>query len=206
MELIKQYFPGLTDTQTGQLAALEDLYTEWNAKINVISRKDKQGFYERHVLHALSIAKTITFEANTSVIDIGTGGGFPGIPLAVLFPQTQFHLVDSIGKKIKVVNAVAEAIELKNVTTAHTRAEQIANMSFDFAVSRAVAPLKTLVAWSKPLLKKRRTGQAAELICLKGGDLSEEIAASHTRPRLYEISGFFSEPYFDQKYVLRIAF
>lgn len=203
--MILKYFPGLNEQQIAQLSALESLYLEWNGKINVISRKDTGGFYEKHVLHSMSIAKAISFNKNATVIDIGTGGGFPGIPLAILFPEVSFHLVDSIGKKIKVVNAIREAIELRNVTTAHSRVEQIKHASYDYAVSRAVAPLKELIAWSRPLLKKKRQASAKpELICLKGGNLAEEISESYSRPRLYEISKFYTEPYFDQKYILRI--
>lgn len=205
MELILKYFPGLKEQQVAQLAALENLYREWNARINVISRKDTEGFYERHVLHSMSIAKTINFEKGASVVDIGTGGGFPGIPLAILFPAVNFHLVDSIGKKIKVVNAIKEAVDLQNVTTEHNRAEQIKHIPFDYAVSRAVAPLKDLIAWSRPLLgKKNRPSVNRELICLKGGDLAQEISESNARPQLFEIAQFYSEPYFDQKYILRI--
>ena len=136
------------------LEALEGLYKEWNEKINVISRKDIDGLYEKHVLHSLSIAAVFKFQPGTEIIDLGTGGGFPGIPLAIFFPEVKFHLVDSIAKKLKVVEAVAESIGLKNITTQHTRAEEIKNRKFDFVVSRAVAPLKDLWKWSKPLLKK----------------------------------------------------
>lgn len=205
MELILKYFPELNEKQAAQLSALEELYLDWNTKINIISRKDTGGFYERHVLHSLSIARVITFEKDSTVADIGTGGGFPGIPLAILFPDVHFHLIDSVGKKIKVAQAVKEAIRLDNVTTGHTRAEQSSRRNFDYTVSRAVAPLNELVTWSRYLLRKKKTATARELICLKGGDLVEEIAASHTRPHLYEISRFFSEPYFLNKWVLRVS-
>ncbi|HMH24467.1 MAG TPA: 16S rRNA (guanine(527)-N(7))-methyltransferase RsmG, partial [Puia sp.] len=151
LELIQQYFADFSPVQLQQLAALEGLYTEWNDKINVISRKDIGSLYEKHVLHSLTIAAAFAFEKGMQVIDIGTGGGFPGIPLAILFPDTQFHLVDSIGKKIKVVEAVSAAISLKNITAQHGRAEEIKNRKFDAAISRAVAPLKDLWTWSRPL-------------------------------------------------------
>ena len=155
LELITQYFTDFTALQLQQLASLETLYKDWNEKINVISRKDIDGLYEKHVLHSLSIAAVFHWNPGMEVIDIGTGGGFPGIPLAIFFPEVRFHLVDSIGKKIKVVNAVAQELKLENVTTQHTRAEEIKNRRFDSVVSRAVAPLKELLTWSKPLLKKR---------------------------------------------------
>src|SRR5438105_14309163 len=151
MELILKYFTGFTPRQLEQLAAIDELYKEWNSKINVISRKDIDGLYEKHVLHSLSIATITGFKPGTDIIDIGTGGGFPGIPLAIFYPEVQFHLVDSIGKKLRVVEEIVAALELKNVTVEHTRAEQIKNRKFDFAVSRAVAPLKELWQWSKPL-------------------------------------------------------
>ena len=154
LEIIRQYFGDISPGEIRQLAALDDLYKDWNAKINLISRKDIDCLYERHILHSLAIAAAFAFQPGTEVIDIGTGGGFPGIPLAILFPQTKFHLVDSIGKKIKVVDAVASAIGLKNVTTAHIRAEEIKGRKFDVAVSRAVASLKDLWSWSRPLLRR----------------------------------------------------
>jgi len=226
LELILRYFDDFTPRQLQQLAALEELYKEWNDKINVISRKDIESLYEKHVLHSLSIAAAFQFEKDMQVIDIGTGGGFPGIPLAIFFPGTAFHLVDSIGKKIKVVEAVRDAIGLTNITTRHGRAEEIKDRKFDVAVSRAVAPLKELHAWAKPLLKKpaRRpavsndpagpdpTGSNSPeglpiphgLICLKGGDLAAEIAESHTRPRIMEIHDIFSLDYFREKYLLYV--
>lgn len=196
-----------------QFAALENLYKEWNAKINVISRKDVDSLYEKHVLHSLSIAAVFNFPAGTQIVDIGTGGGFPGVPLAIFFPEVKFHLVDSINKKLKIVEAVKEAIGLTNLTTQHTRAEEIRNKKFDFAVSRAVAPLKELLKWSKPLLKKTKfqipnSGEhiSSGLICLKGGDLSEEIRESHARPKMVEISSLFEEDYFKEKYLLYVPF
>lgn len=203
LALITKYFSEFSDRQLEQFSALEALYQDWNDKINVISRKDIESLYEKHVLHSLSIAAAFEFEAGMEILDLGTGGGFPGIPLAIYFPEIKFHLVDSIGKKIKVVAAICEALELKNVTSQHIRAEEIKNRRFDFVVSRAVAPLKELWKWSHPLLKKpansRMTGG---LICLKGGDLAGEIAESNCRPRVIEIAELFPEDYFKEKYLL----
>jgi 16S rRNA (guanine527-N7)-methyltransferase len=206
MEIILKYFSDFTETQLQQLAALNELYKDWNSKINVISRKDIEGLYEKHVLHSLSIAAVGDFSAGTNIIDIGTGGGFPGIPLAIYFPEVQFHLVDSIAKKLKVVENVASSIGLKNVTTQHIRAEEIKNRKFDFAVSRAVAPLKDLWKWSKPLLKKGNTQEFSNrLICLKGGDLAQEIHDSGLRPYVIPIEDIFSEEYFKEKYLLHVS-
>src|SRR5215470_10685423 len=157
MEIILRYFTDFTDEQLNQFKALEYLYKDWNSKVNTISRKDIDSLYEKHILHSLSIAAAFDFTDGTSIIDIGTGGGFPGIPLAIFFPEVQFHLVDSIAKKLKVVEAIAKEINLKNVTTQHTRAEDIKNRKFDFAVSRAVAPLQDLWRWSKPLLRNPKS-------------------------------------------------
>ncbi|HET6721203.1 MAG TPA: 16S rRNA (guanine(527)-N(7))-methyltransferase RsmG [Chitinophagaceae bacterium] len=156
MQIILKYFSDFTPAQIKQFAALESLYNEWNSKINVISRKDIDGLYEKHVLHSLTIAAVFQFEPGMQILDIGTGGGFPGIPLAIFFPEVKFHLADSIAKKLKVVDAIAEALEINNITTQHTRVEEIKNRKFDFVVSRAVAPLKDLWKWSKPLLKTSR--------------------------------------------------
>jgi 16S rRNA (guanine527-N7)-methyltransferase len=182
------------------------VYKEWNEKINVISRKDIDSLYEKHVLHSLAIASVFKFTGGIEIIDIGTGGGFPGIPLAIAFPDVQFHLVDSIGKKLKVVNEVVQALQLKNVTTQHIRAEAIKNRKFDFAVSRAVAPLKDLWQWSNPLLKhKKKTDDFKNgLICMKGGDLTQEIRESRLKPHTWEISGLFKEAFFREKYLLYI--
>ena len=209
MEILLKYFSDFTPKQIDQFKQLEALYNDWNEKINVISRKDSEGLYEKHVLHSLSIAAVFDFAPGTQIIDLGTGGGFPGIPLAIFFPEVQFHLVDSIGKKIKVVNAVAEAIGLKNVTTQHTRAEEIKNRKFNVVVSRAVAPLKDLWHWSKPILKKRPvqdTSSPSGLICLKGGDLAQEISDSGCRPRKVDIHQLFPEKYFEEKYLLNVPF
>ncbi|HVG41359.1 MAG TPA: 16S rRNA (guanine(527)-N(7))-methyltransferase RsmG [Chitinophagaceae bacterium] len=208
MDIILKYFADFTPKQIEQLTALEGLYKEWNAKINVISRKDIDSLYEKHVLHSLAIAAAFEFKGGDQVIDIGTGGGFPGVPLAIFYPEVQFHLVDSIGKKLKIIGAVAEAIELKNVTTQHTRAEEINDRKFNYVVSRAVAPLKDLWYWSKPLLKKMGSQQAATnsgLICLKGGDLKEEIRESGLRPRIIKIHEIFPEEYFKEKYLLHVT-
>lgn len=206
LELILKYFDDFTDVQLQQFAALEGLYTEWNAKINVISRKDIDSIYLHHVLHSLSIAAIAGFRPGMQVIDIGCGGGFPGVPLAIFFPQVKFHLVDSIAKKLKVVEAVCEAAGIRNITTQHTRAEEIKNRKFDYAVSRAVAPLKELWKWASPLLKKDHTHTPPNgLICLKGGDLSQEIYESALRPRMIPVTKLFPEPYFEEKYVLHVA-
>jgi 16S rRNA (guanine527-N7)-methyltransferase len=206
LEIVTQFFADFTPAQLQQLEALGPLYTEWNAKINVISRKDIDSLYEKHVLHSLAIAAAFGLVPGMEVIDIGTGGGFPGIPLAIFFPGTRFHLVDSIGKKIKVVDAVREAVGLTNITTQHTRAEDIKNRKFDLAVSRAVAPLKDLQAWSRPLLRKPRPGNPSGLICLKGGDLTTEIAESNTRPRIMEVYELFPLNEFREKYLLNVPF
>ena len=206
MEEILKYFADFTPVQLEQLGLLNNLYREWNEKINVISRKDIDSLYEKHILHSLSIAAVFEFADGMEIIDLGTGGGFPGIPLAIFFPNVKYHLVDSIAKKLKVVDAVAEGIGLQNVVTQHSRIEDIKNRKFDFVVSRAVAPLKDLWRWSKPLLKiKTQAEFAPGLICLKGGDLSKEVQESGTRPRIVEINTLFPEPYFDQKYMLHIS-
>lgn len=202
MEIVTKYFSDFTDIQLQQFAALKQLYTEWNEKINVISRKDINNFYEHHVLHSLAIATQFEFKKGAEIIDLGCGGGFPGVPLAIFFPETQFHLVDSINKKLKVANEIATAIGLQNITTQHTRAEEIKNRKFDLVVSRAVAPLKDLWFWSKPLLKKG--GSPNGLICLKGGDLTTEIFESKCRPRVWEIEKIFPEPFFKDKFLLHV--
>ena len=206
LEVVLQYFADFTPGQLQQLSALDELYREWNAKINVISRKDIDSLYEKHVLHSLAIAAAFSFNPGMDVIDIGTGGGFPGIPLAIFFPATRFHLVDSIGKKIKVVEAVSAGIGLTNITTRHCRAEEIKDRKFDLAVSRAVAPLKELWTWARPLLRKPAPGAPSGLICLKGGDLSAEIAESSSRPRILEIHDLFPLDYFREKFLLQIPF
>jgi 16S rRNA (guanine527-N7)-methyltransferase len=202
MEIITKYFTDFTPKQLDQFAALKNLYSEWNEKINVISRKDMDHFYEHHVLHSLAITTQFDFTAGMEIMDLGAGGGFPGVPLAIFFPDTRFHLVDSINKKLKVVNEIASIIKLENVSTQHTRAEDIKNRKFDMVVSRAVAPLKDLCRWSKPLLKKRPGPNG--LICLKGGDLTNEIVESNCKPRVWEIEKIFEEPFFKEKFLLQI--
>lgn len=209
MEIITRYFDELTDTQLRQLAALKELYEEWNTKINVISRKDMDNFYEHHVLHSLAIATQFNFVNDMKVMDLGCGGGFPGIPLAIFFPDTNFHLVDSINKKLKVVTEIASAIGLHNITTQHSRAEEIKDRKFDAVVSRAVAPLKDLWQWSRPLLQKsKRASDKPDipngLICLKGGDLTREIFESGCKPMVWEIERLFSEEFFAGKFLLYV--
>lgn len=211
MDVLLKYFSDFTQTQLDQFRALEALYKEWNQKINVISRKDIDSLYEKHVLHSLSVAAAFDFPAGCEIVDIGTGGGFPGVPLAIFFPEVRFHLVDSIGKKLKIIEDVKAQLGLQNLTTQHTRAEDIRDRRFDFAVSRAVAPLADLWRWSQPLLKASRfkTGDGSVLtsglICLKGGDLSAEIRESGLRPKRMEISEIFDEDYFREKYILYTA-
>jgi 16S rRNA (guanine527-N7)-methyltransferase len=206
LEIVLQYFADFSPAQIQQLAALGDLYRDWNAKINVISRKDIESLYTKHILHSLAIAAAFPIKPGSDVIDIGTGGGFPGIPLAIFFPNTRFHLVDSIGKKIKVVEAVSQASGLTNITTRHGRAEDIKDRKFDLAVSRAVAPLKELWTWARPLLRKPAPGAPSGLICLKGGDLAAEISDSGTRPRIMDIHELFPLEEFREKYLLQIAY
>ena len=206
LEVILKYFGDFTPEQTAQFEQLDGLYCDWNEKINVISRKDIDALYEKHVLHSLAIAAEFPFTPGVEVLDIGTGGGFPGIPLAIFFPEVRFHLVDSVGKKIKVVNEVATALGLRNVTTLHGRVESIKGRKFDFAVSRAVAPLKDLWTWSRPLLRNERPMESHKngLVCLKGGDLAAEIAESRLRPHVRDIHTIFPEPSFEEKYLLYI--
>ena len=205
MQLLTQYFTDFSDKQLQQYAALKDLYEAWNQKINVISRKDMDHFYEHHVLHSLAIATQFDFPDGYHIMDLGAGGGFPAIPLAIFFPNVHFHLVDSINKKLKVAEAIAHAIELQNVTVQHTRAEDIKDQTFDVVVSRAVAPLKDLWYWSRHLLHKKQVNQPKKitgLICLKGGDLTKEIHESGLRPRIWEINKIFKEDFFKEKYIL----
>jgi 16S rRNA (guanine527-N7)-methyltransferase len=207
MNAIQKYFPDFSERQMQQFDALKELYDNWNQKINVISRKDMDHFYEHHVLHSLAIATQFDFTASDAVMDLGSGGGFPGIPLAICFPDVHFHLVDSIHKKLKVASSIAEEIDLQNITVQHTRAEDIKDKKFDVVVSRAVAPLKNLWYWSKPLLHKRPVHQAKKvtgLICLKGGDLSKEIHESGLHPQVWEIENIFQEPFFKDKYILAV--
>ena len=213
MEIVLKYFADFTPVQLAQFRALYDVYKAHNERINVISRKDIDSLYEKHVLHSLSIAAVTEFAPGTSILDIGTGGGFPGIPLAIFFPEVQFLLADSIAKKINVVDAVVKELGLTNVVTQNIRVEQIRNQRFDFTISRAVAPLKELWQWSKPLLRKNnpalpRNPGAAQfapgLICLKGGDLTQEISGSGIRPSILEITDVFPEGVFKEKFLLYI--
>lgn len=208
MDIILKYFDDFTDTQLKQFGQLEGLYKEWNEKINVISRKDIDSLYERHVLHSLAIAAICTFKPGAQIVDIGTGGGFPGIPLAIFFPEVEFLLTDSIGKKIKVVNEVANAIGLKNVKAVHTRVEEIKGRTFDYAVSRAVAPLGDLWRWVGPMIRNGKKSEELHggLICLKGGDLTEEIKASglEATAQAWSVHDIFPEPSFETKYVIYV--
>ncbi|GHU58955.1 ribosomal RNA small subunit methyltransferase G [Bacteroidia bacterium] len=204
VETIFGYFPKLTEGQKEQISALYDLYADWNSKINVISRKDIENLYPHHVLHSLGIVKMLNFKDGSKVMDLGTGGGFPGIPLAIYFPEVQFHLVDSIGKKIKVAQAVAEAIGLKNVSFRHGRGEE-EKQTFDFVVSRAVMPLVDLarIATGK-IEKQQRNALPNGLICLKGGELQHEILPFRKKVESVELGKFFSEEYFKSKKVVYI--
>ncbi len=216
MEIIQKYFSDFSEAQLKQFAALKVLYTEWNEKINVISRKDMDNFYEHHVLHSLAITTQFKFTKGMHVMDLGCGGGFPGIPLAIFYPETHFHLVDSINKKLKVVAEIAAAIGLQNLTTQHTRAEDIKKRpqdpagKFDVVISRAVAPLKDLWHWSKPLLQKNKNIQYGVnvpngLVCLKGGDLTQEIFESGCKPMVWEIEKLFPLEFFKEKYLLYVG-
>lgn len=204
MEQILKYFPTLTDRQKEQMAALYDLYTDWNSKINVISRKDIGHLYEHHVLHSLGIAQVIRFQPGTRIMDLGTGGGFPGIPLAILFPDTHFHLVDSIGKKIKVATEIAAAIGLQNVSTCHCRAEE-EKQQFDFVVSRAVMPLGDLLKIvRKNISREQHNALPNGLICLKGGELEHEVLPFRKQAIVTDLSQFFKEEYFETKKVVYV--
>lgn len=205
MELIKKYFPDLTEDQYKKLGALKGLYEDWNARINVISRKDMDQFYERHVLHSLGIAKVVNFEFGSEIMDVGTGGGFPGIPLAILFPHCKFTLVDSIGKKIKVVDGVAGALQLSNVTAIHGRAEKVSG-TFDHIVSRAVTQMPVFVGWVRPKLKKpdKNIQLQPSIWYLKGGDLTEELKTVK-RKKIYDLNRIFEEEFFETKKVVQVA-
>ena len=206
MDLITKYFPHLTEEQRRQFAELDHLYRDWNAKINVISRKDIDALYEHHVLHSLGIAQMIRFKPGTKILDFGTGGGFPGIPLAILFPECAFLLVDSIGKKVKVAGAVAESLGLKNVRVLHGRGEEIKEQ-FDFVVSRAVMQLQELVSFTKQLVHHtQRNGMPNGLICLKGGELQAELRPFKRIVEVQELYPTFEEEYFKTKKVVYLPF
>ena len=204
MEIIQKYFPDLSEKQIELFGQLQPLYADWNAKINVISRKDFSEFYERHVLHSLGIAKFIRFTKNTRILDVGTGGGFPGIPLAIMFPDVQFHLVDSIGKKIKVVKNVAEALQLQNLTAEQIRAEQLKD-KYDFVVSRAVTRLPEFVQWINfNVSRQQRNALPNGILYLKGGDLKDELKPFGRKVFVQELSVYFSEPFFETKKVVHL--
>ena len=202
LEVIKKYFPELTSDQVSKFSKLRSLYSEWNEKVNLISRKDIDYLYERHVLHSLSIAKFISFKRGTRILDVGTGGGFPGIPLAIYFPDTKFHLIDSTGKKINAVKAIADGLGMKNVSTEHTRAENLEG-SYDYIVSRAVASLLTLYNWTKELISSESKHSIPNgWIVLKGGNLNEEIHDLKKQATLISISDFFDEDFFQEKFIV----
>ena len=203
LELILQYFPNITSEQKKQFAELEVLYNDWNEKINVISRKDTDSLYEKHILHSLGIAKVMAFADNTKVLDIGTGGGFPGIPLAILFPNVQFTLVDSIGKKITVVKGVAESLGLKNVTAHHIRAEQLKE-KFHFVVSRAVTQMPVFLTWLRGKFEKEQFNPKHNgVLYLKGGDLAEELAG--LKAEIFSLKNYFDGEFFDTKKVVYLS-
>ena len=203
VSLILKYFPEITDEQKQQFEKLEQLYTEWNEKINVISRKDMNGLYEKHILHSLGIAKVMPFADGTKVLDIGTGGGFPGIPLAILFPEVSFTLIDSIGEKIKVVEAVSEGLGLKNVTAVHGRAEKLKE-KFHFVVSRAVTQMPEFLRWLKGKFEKEQFNEKHNgVLYLKGGDLAEELAG--LRCEIFQLKNYFEEEFFDTKKVVYLS-
>lgn len=202
IDVIRKYFPELTDVQIDQFIQLAPLYTEWNQKVNVVSRKDIDSLYTHHVLHSLGITKVCQFAKGSKVLDVGTGGGFPGIPLAILFPGVQFHLVDSIGKKIKVVNEVAKELALKNVTATHARAEDITGQ-YDFVVSRAVTRIKPFYGWVKNKMKPGKKGSLPNgILYLKGGDITEEMKELGKPYKVFELNDFFQEEFFKTKKVV----
>jgi len=203
MLLIQKYFSNLTAIQLKQFEALQGLYEDWNSKINVISRKDIEALYLRHVLHSLSIAKLIQFQAGSKILDIGTGGGFPGVPLAILFPDVTFHLVDSINKKLKVVNGVAESLGLENIYTTHSRAESIEGQ-YDFIVSRAVTTMPDFVGWVKNRVAKKSVHPIKNgILYLKGGDLTQELKI-YSKATLYDLNAFFEEDFFETKKIVHL--
>lgn len=205
MKLILKYFPHLSEEQIKQFTALNELYHEWNSKINVISRKDIDNLYEHHVLHSLGIAKIISFKPGSKIMDLGTGGGFPGIPLAILFPEVKFHLIDSIGKKVRVANEVANSIELRNITFCHERAED-EKQTFDFVVSRAVMPLMDLLKIiRKNISVKQQNSLPNGLICLKGGELQKETMPVKHKTTIWELKDYFEEDFFETKKVVYVS-
>lgn len=204
MELIHKYFPDLTPDQVDKMSQLGPLYNEWNAKVNVISRQDIETLYERHVLHSLGIAKVQSFKPGTSVLDVGTGGGFPGIPLAILFPEVQFHLVDSIGKKIRVVQEVAKALDLKNVRAEQIRAERLEDQ-YEFVVSRAVTRMAPFVGWVQKNISRNSFHELRNgILYLKGGDLDEELSEIKQKSKIYNLPDYFAEDFFETKKVVYV--
>ena len=204
MEIIHKYFKDLTAIQNEQFSKLQELYKDWNLKINVVSRKDIDELYLRHVLHSLAIAKVVQFKPGSKVLDVGTGGGFPGIPLAILFPETQFHLVDSIGKKIKVVNEVTEGLGLTNVKTTNGRVEEVKD-TYDFIVSRAVAHMETFVRWTRGRIAKKQNHDLKNgILYLKGGDLSEELKL-YTSATIYDLTDYFEEDFYETKKIVHLG-
>lgn len=205
-QILQQYFPHLSTLQIERFEYLGEFYREWNEKINLISRKDIDNLYENHILHSLSIAKVIQFQSFTHILDIGTGGGFPGIPLAILFPKSRFHLIDSIQKKIKVVDILVEELELQNVKAEHKRVQQVHGKTYDFVVSRGVTKLPQLLEWTKKLVMKDHYNTLKNgLIVLKGGNLEEEIKAAKRRVKVFPIKDFYTLDFYAEKYVLHIA-
>ena len=204
MEIIKKYFPKLTETQVSQFAQLPELYRFWNEQINVISRQDVDNLYERHILHSLGIAKIVDFKPGTEILDVGTGGGFPGIPLAILYPEAEFHLIDGIGKKIKVVTEIAQALGLKNVKAEQIRAEQLKS-EYEFIVSRAVTQLPLFFSWVRGKINKNSFhGLKNGLLLLKGGDLEDELMAFGRKTKTFHLSDFFKEEFFETKKVVYV--
>lgn len=204
MELIDKYFPELTAEQREKFGQMGELYAYWNARVNVISRQDIDTLYERHILHSLGIAKVQAFRPNTNILDVGTGGGFPGIPLAIMFPDAKFHLVDSIGKKIRVVQEIAQALKLDNVVAEQVRAEKLEE-SYEFVVSRAVTRMAPFVGWVRKNISRNSFHELRNgILYLKGGDLAEELSEIPQKARIYEISGFFAEEFFETKKVVYV--
>lgn len=203
MENLLQYFDNLSSAQLAQFSKLESLYKSWNSKINVVSRKDIDELYNKHVLHSLGIAKVLEFKENSHILDIGTGGGFPGIPLAIMFPESNFYLVDSIGKKIKVVREIADALGLKNIKAEHIRAEEVKGQ-FDFIVSRAVTKMEVFVPWTRKKIAKKQNHELKNgILYLKGGDLTEELQ-DFPKASIYNLSDYYSEDFFETKKVVHL--
>lgn len=200
-EIILHYFPKISNSQIGQFSSLDRLYKLWNKRINLISRNDIDNLYMHHVLHSLGIAKVVEFRSNHRVLDVGTGGGFPGIPLAILFPDTQFHLIDSIGKKIKVVNEITSELRLTNVTSQQVRAEGVKDQ-YNYIVSRAVARLDQMIKWTSDLIAEEKENNS--ILTLKGGDLSVELKNIKYKYRIYNLKDYFEEPFFESKSVVQI--